>query len=107
MAANAQVSVETADMVHINSDELHLLGLFDDFQEVTDEKVNPVERLSPDNGASAQNWCWEKVKLCHRVQQLGYPNAWGARIPIYSPWNLELLRGVCWGTIMTLKLWSG
>ena len=30
------------------------------------------------------------VDLCEEVMSKGYPNAWGAQIPIYSPWNLEV-----------------
>ena len=39
-------------------------------------------------------WCWHKVELCQRVMKEGYPNAWGARIPVYSPWNLELFKSL-------------
>ena len=30
------------------------------------------------------------IWLHHEVLRLGYPNRWGARIPIYSKWNLQL-----------------
>ena len=36
-------------------------------------------------------WCWDKVELCNKVISGGYPNAWGARIPVKSGWDLELL----------------
>ena len=31
------------------------------------------------------------VQLCHEVMTRGYPNAWGAQIPLDTKWNLELL----------------
>ena len=34
------------------------------------------------------------IKLHHQVLQGGYPNRWGARIPVQSTWNLELLAGL-------------
>ena len=37
-------------------------------------------------------WCWNMVELCKAVMKGGYPNAWGARIPVYSKWNIPLLR---------------
>ena len=30
------------------------------------------------------------IELCKRVRQGGYPNRWGARIPIETHWNVEL-----------------
>ena len=34
---------------------------------------------------------WELVALCEEVISKGYPNAWGARIPLKPWWNLSLL----------------
>ena len=57
--------------------------------------VNPevsdlVEAWSGDSIDTPQ-WCWDKVMLAQQVMQNGYPNAWGAHIPVNTKWNLELL----------------
>ena len=40
---------------------------------------------------------WDKVELHNKVMEGGYPNAWGARIPIYSKWNVPLLKTLLHG----------
>ena len=37
------------------------------------------------------------VVLAHRVKREGYPNAYGARIPVKSNWNLHAMRGLLQG----------
>ena len=43
------------------------------------------------NTKLSMNDCWSKVELCNYVMQHSYLNAWGARIPVESGWNLKLL----------------
>ena len=37
-------------------------------------------------------YSWEAVRLAEKVKREGYPNAYGAHIPIKSKWNLDKLR---------------
>ena len=34
------------------------------------------------------------ITLCKMLMENGYPNAWGARIPVKSSWNIQLLKGL-------------
>ena len=42
-----------------------------------------------------QNWLAkqdEDIRLHNQVLELGYPNRWGAKIPVNTKWNLQLLQ---------------
>ena len=65
---------------------------------VEDLNVENKEKLYPEGGACKQGAspenCWNKVYLNQLVMQNGYPNAWGARIPVESGWNITLLKSL-------------
>ena len=65
----------------------------------------PEDGMSEDRGETKDTIQWDPewvrnwrmsvdrdVALHHQVRQGGYPNRWGARIPIAKKWNIELLQ---------------
>ena len=59
--------------------------------------INELRGMDPDKGLNIeysndrQSHDRERIRVCNFVMEHGYPNAWGAQVPVESGWNLELL----------------
>ena len=69
----------------------------EDIQEVLDHRsYTQLPWADPQEILSLETQC-PAVALNKKVRQLGYPNRWGARIPIKTEWNVELLDNLLQG----------
>ena len=66
--------------------------------ETTDVLSDPIlykdESILNDSLSVTPQYVWDMVKLCNEVMKRGYPNAWGARIPLKLRWNLTLMESL-------------
>ena len=51
----------------------------------TEEEIKTIEEINPG------------IELCKQVREKGYPNRWGARIPVSTKWNLGLFERLLQG----------
>ena len=64
-----------------------ILATYD--HQLLDDELDILQPIRETNGHSCMKLEphaseWEAVQLCKTVMQHGYPNAWGARIPVAS-----------------------
>ena len=81
-------------MTKINTHHEVLCPAEDDLtreQVLEDVRMGETPLVTTAHGAQSIEDKWCAVHLCQEVMRLGFPNAWRARIPIYSRWNLQLL----------------
>ena len=76
---NTQQTKEVTDTVH----EWEMEG------EDDPTKMEPTRQFKSNKAGETLDSHWEDINLWRRVWEQGYPNRFGARIPIKNKWNLE------------------
>ena len=99
---NVAFNVEDIIELGFGDEQIMLINGDSDREEAWDseqliDSVQNTETVVNSKWSEVKSDHIDRVRLCEQVMWKGYINAWGARIPLETNWNLELLASLLEG----------